>query len=254
MGLAHPDLVRADRLAGDRLQPAHPRGLRGVAVQGLVVATLDELGAPKGSTKLKSRSNVSAKTASSSWLDSLTSLCRCSKTRSASLGKSTLRQWVKSSALSLAVRKSVVGLTRMLQIAAAVLGGALIFFGLSHTLWLSLVLMIFAEFGLIQGASVSNTIIQSLVTEGKRARVMSYYTMAFFGASPFGSLLAGLLAHRIGAPLTVIITGAFCVAGSLWFTLERPKIRMDMRPIYQELRLLPAREAPVISDVEEPVV
>jgi MFS family permease len=158
-----------------------------------------------------------------------------------------------ASALSLAVRKSVVGLTRMLQIAAAVLGGALIFFGLSHTFWLSLVLMVFAGFGLIQGASVSNTIIQSLVTEDKRARVMSYYTMAFFGASPFGSLLAGLLAHRIGAPLTVIITGAFCVAGSLWFTLERPKIRMDMRPIYQELGLLPAHEVPVTSDVEEPV-
>jgi MFS family permease len=160
------------------------------------------------------------------------------------------------SALSLAVRKSVVGLTRMLQIAAAVLGSALILFGLSHTLWLSLLLMVFAGFGLIQGASVSNTIIQSLVTEDKRARVMSYYTMAFFGASPFGSLLAGLLAHRIGAPLTVIITGAFCVAGSLWFTLEMPKIKAVMRPIYEEMGLLPAREREieVIPDVEEPVV
>jgi MFS family permease len=158
------------------------------------------------------------------------------------------------SALSLAVRKSVVGLTRMLQIAAAVLGSALILFGLSHTLWLSLLLMVFAGFGLIQGASVSNTIIQSLVTEDKRARVMSYYTMAFFGASPFGSLLAGLLAHRIGAPLTVIITGAFCVAGSLWFTLEMPKIKAVMRPIYEEMGLLPAREIEVIPDVEEPVV
>ena len=108
------------------------------------------------------------------------------------------------SALSLAVRKSVVGLTRMLQIAAAMLGGALILFGLSHTLWLSLVLMVFVGFGLMQGASVSNTIIQSLVPEDKRARAMSYYTMAFFGAAPFGSLLAGALAHRIGAPHTVI--------------------------------------------------
>jgi MFS family permease len=161
-----------------------------------------------------------------------------------------------ASALSLAVRKSVVGLTRMLQIAAAVLGAALILFGLSHTLWLSLVLMVFAGFGLIQGASVSNTIIQSLVTEDKRARVMSYYTMAFFGASPFGSLLAGVLAHRIGAPITVIITGAFCVAGSLWFTLEMPKIKAVMRPIYQEMGLLPARghEIEVTADVEEPVV
>jgi MFS family permease len=113
------------------------------------------------------------------------------------------------SALSLAIRKSVVGLTRMLQIAVAILGGALILFGLSHTLWLSLVLMVFVGFGLMQGASVSNTIIQSLVTEDKRARVMSYYTMAFFGAAPFGSLLGGTLAHWIGAPYTVIVTGAW---------------------------------------------
>ena len=86
-----------------------------------------------------------------------------------------------TSGLSLAVRKSILGLTRMLQIAAAMLGVALILFGLSHTLWLSLVLMVFVGFGLMQGASVSNTIIQSLVPEDKRARVMSYYTMAFFG-------------------------------------------------------------------------
>jgi MFS family permease len=144
------------------------------------------------------------------------------------------------SALSLAVRKSVVGLTRMLQIAAAILGSALILFGLSQTLWLSLVLMVFAGFGLIQVASVSNTIIQSLVPEDKRARVMGYYTMAFFGAAPFGSLLAGALANRIGAPHTVILTGVFCIAGSLWFAVDLPKIRAIMRPIYREMGLLPA--------------
>jgi MFS family permease len=147
-----------------------------------------------------------------------------------------------TSAISLVVRKSVVGLTRMLQIASAVLGAALILFGLSHSLWLSLVLMVFVGFGMIQLASVSNTIIQSLVPEDKRARVMSYYTMAFFGASPFGSLLAGVLADRIGAPLTIIITGAFCLAGSLWFTAQLSKIRPIMRPIYQELGLLPVSE------------
>jgi MFS family permease len=125
------------------------------------------------------------------------------------------------SAFSLAVRKSAVGLTRMLPIAAATLGAALMLFGLSHTLWISLALMVFAGFGLMQGASASNTIIQSLVPEDKRARAMSYYTMAFFGAAPFGSLLAGALAGRIGAPLTVILTGACCIAGSIWFTLER---------------------------------
>ncbi|HEX4229872.1 MAG TPA: MFS transporter [Bryobacteraceae bacterium] len=143
------------------------------------------------------------------------------------------------SALSLAVRKSVVGLTRLVQIAAVMLGGALILFGLSHTLWLSLVLMVFVGFGLIQSAAVSNTIIQSLVPEDKRGRAMGYYTMAFFGAAPLGSLLAGALAHRIGAPLTVIVTGTFCIAGSLWFTLELPKVNAVIRPIYREMGLLP---------------
>lgn len=143
------------------------------------------------------------------------------------------------SALSLAVRKTVVGLARMVQIASATLGAALIFFGLSHTLWLSLLLMVFVGFGLMQTAAASNTIIQALVPEDKRARAMSYYTMAFFGGAPFGSLLAGTLAHRIGAPHTVFVTGTCCLAGSLWFTLELPKVRAVMRPIYRQMGLLP---------------
>jgi len=156
------------------------------------------------------------------------------------------------SGLSLAVRKSVVGLTRMAQIATAMLGGALILFGLSHAMWLAVVTMVFVGFGLMQGASVSNTIIQSLVPEDKRARVMSYYTMAFFGAAPFGSLLAGALAQRIGAPHTVILTGACCVAGSLWFSLELPKIRAIMRPIYHEMGLLPVPRINLNSEEREP--
>jgi MFS family permease len=147
-----------------------------------------------------------------------------------------------ASALSLAVRKSVVGLTRMLQIAAAMLGVALMLLGLSHTLWLSLVLMVFVGFGLMQTAAASNTIIQSLVPEDKRARAMSYYSMAFFGAAPFGSLFAGALADRIGAPDTVIVTGACCVAGAIWFALERPRLKLIMRPIYEEMGLLAVRE------------
>ena len=133
-------------------------------------------------------------------------------------------------------------------------GGALILFGLSHTLWLSLVLMVFVGFGLLQGASASNTIIQSLVPEDKRARAMGYYTMAFFGAAPFGSLLAGALANRIGAPHTVFVTGAFCLAGSLWFTLELPKVNAVIRPIYQEMGLLPARDIGLTRDEREPSI
>ena len=157
------------------------------------------------------------------------------------------------SGLSLTVRKSVVGLPRMLQIAGALLGGALILFGVSHTLWLSLFLMVLVGLGLMQGAAVSNTIIQSLVPEDKRARVMGYYTMAFFGSAPFGSLLAGALAHRIGAPHTVIITGACCVAGSLWFTLHLPKVDAGMRPIYQKMGLLPG-DIDLIPDAQESIV
>jgi MFS family permease len=144
------------------------------------------------------------------------------------------------SALSLAARRSVVGLTRMLQVAATVLGGGLVLFGLSHSLWLSLPLMMLIGFGLMQAASVANTVIQSVVPDDKRARVMSYYTMAFFGMAPFGSLFAGALAHLIGAPSTVMVTGVCCIAGAAWFTLERPKIQAVLRPIYRELGLLPA--------------
>jgi MFS family permease len=127
-------------------------------------------------------------------------------------------------------------------------GVALILLGLSHTLWLSLLLMLFIGFGMLQAASASNTVIQTLVPEGKRGRVMSYYTMAFVGSAPFGSLLAGGLAQWMGAPHTVIVTGTFCIAGSLWFTLELPKIRAVMRPIYREMGLLPAEHEPVVED------
>lgn len=147
------------------------------------------------------------------------------------------------SALALAMRKSVIGLTRTLQVAVVLLGVGLILFGLSHVLWLSLALMTVVGFGLIQAAAVCNTIIQSLVPDDKRARVMGYYTMAFFGAAPFGSLLAGALAQHIGAPHTVMLTGAFCIAGAAWFTLQLPKIRPGMRASYRERELSAARSA-----------
>jgi MFS family permease len=153
-----------------------------------------------------------------------------------------------TSAISLAVRKTAVGLTRMVQIASVMLGTALIGFGFSHALWLSLLLMVLVGFGMMQCASASNTIIQSLVTDDKRARVMSYYTMAFFGAAPFGSLMAGALAHRIGAPHTVLFTGACCLLSALWFTMELAKISAIMRPMYQEMGMLGEPEAELIRE------
>jgi MFS family permease len=146
------------------------------------------------------------------------------------------------SAVSLAMRKSVRGLTTMIQIAAAMFGVGLILFGMSHVLWLSLLLMLVVGFGMMQGLAASNTVIQTLTPEDKRGRVMSYYTMAFVGMAPFGSLLAGALAHRFGAPHTVMLTGSMCVVGAVWFTTQLPSVRDVMRPIYREMGILPTQE------------
>lgn len=151
------------------------------------------------------------------------------------------------SAVSLAFRKSVRGLTTMIQISAALFGVGLVLFGLSHNLLLSLLLMLIVGFGMMQGLAASNTVIQTLVPEDKRGRVMSYYTMAFVGMAPFGSLLAGELAHYVGAPHAVIITGTFCIGGAIWFTTQLPAMRNVMRPIYIEMGILPNPLDPVLD-------
>jgi MFS family permease len=143
------------------------------------------------------------------------------------------------SALSLAARKSVRGLIRMIPIAAAVFGVGLIGFGLSHTFWLSMFTVFIAGMGMMQGMAASNTIIQTLVSEDKRGRVMSYYTMAFVGMAPFGSLLAGSMASAVGAPLTVVVNGSVVMLGAAWFLTRLPALRRTVRPIYQEMGIIP---------------
>jgi MFS family permease len=158
------------------------------------------------------------------------------------------------SALSLAARKTVRGLIRMIPVAAAVFGLGLIGFGLSHEFWISMFAVFVAGMGMMQGMAASNTIIQTLITEDMRGRVMSYYTMAFMGMAPFGSLLAGTLAHTIpaapmwfigglplaGAQWTVILNGAVIVIGSAWFATQLPALRVVVRPIFQEMGIIPA--------------
>jgi MFS family permease len=151
------------------------------------------------------------------------------------------------SAISLAVRRSVLGLGKMIPISTALLGAGLICFGLSRILWISLALMLVCGFGMMQQMAASNTIIQTIVEESKRGRVMSFYTVAFVGMAPFGSLLSGAVAHAIGAPLTVILSGAFCLAGAAWFATRLPTIRKFLRPIYADLGILPPVTA-VIQD------
>jgi MFS family permease len=151
------------------------------------------------------------------------------------------------SAISLALRKTVLGLGRMIPISTAALGVGLILFGMSRTLWLSLLVMLVCGFGMMQQMAASNTIIQTIVEDDKRGRVMSFYAMAFVGMAPFGSLLAGVLAHAIGAPLTVILSGVCCVAGAAWFFTQLATIRRLIRPIYVDLGILPAANA-VLQD------
>jgi MFS family permease len=153
-----------------------------------------------------------------------------------------------ASAISLAMRRSVRGLTTMIQISAALFGVGLILFGTSHVLWLSMVMMLVVGFGMMQGLAASNTVIQTLVPEDKRGRVMSYYTMAFVGMAPFGSLLSGALAHRFGAPHTVMMTGSVCVLGSVWFTTQLKSVRDVMRPIYVEMGIMPGVQEPSMEE------
>jgi MFS family permease len=153
-----------------------------------------------------------------------------------------------ASALSLAVRKTVLGLGRMIPIAAISFGAGLILFGLSHVMWFSLLMMLLTGFGMMQGMAASNTIVQTLVPEDRRGRVMSYYTMAFVGMAPFGSLLAGSLAHWLGAPRTVMITGSIVILGGLWFATRLQAIRVEIRPIYQAMGILPPPMEPVVEE------
>jgi MFS family permease len=146
------------------------------------------------------------------------------------------------SALAMVMRRSVRGLTKMIPIAAAVFGVGLIGFGFSNSFWMSVPLMLVAGFGMMQGLTSSNTILQTLVDEKVRGRVMSYYTMAFVGMAPFGSLLAGGLAHAIGAQHTVVFSGIACILGALWFWSRLGAIRKDMRPIYERLGIVPVRD------------
>ena len=152
-----------------------------------------------------------------------------------------------ASAISLAFRKSVLGLGRMIAMSAVIFGAGLISFGLSRWLPLSLLLMTITGFGFMQGMASSNTIIQTVVPEDKRGRVLSYYTMAFVGMAPFGSLLAGGLAHLFGAPVTIIFSGSCCIAGAAWYSTKLPSIRTHIRPVYEELGILPRDPTPEVG-------
>jgi MFS family permease len=156
-------------------------------------------------------------------------------------------------AVYLAAKKTILGLGRMIAVAAAVFGLGLISFSFSHTLALSLVLMLMVGFGQMVQMASSNTLLQTLVDDDKRGRVMSLYTTAFMGIMPIGSLLAGALASHIGAPRTVLIGGAICILGALIFARKLPALRKLVRPIYVSMGILPEIAMGIQSAADSPV-
>jgi MFS family permease len=140
-------------------------------------------------------------------------------------------------ALALATRQGIRGLGRWVALAATGFGVSLILFSLSHWFWLSAALLLPAGFCLMIEMASSNTLIQSLVPDELRGRVMAVYSMMFMGMAPFGSLLAGALANRLGAPPTVALGGMVCIAGAAVFALHLPGLRQEARQIIVALQV-----------------
>jgi MFS family permease len=143
-------------------------------------------------------------------------------------------------AFFLAARPSVLGLGRVIATASGLFGAALVALGASRALWLSLLIMPLIGAGFMVSLAASNTIVQTLTEEHLRGRVMAFYTMAFLGTAPLGSLMAGVLADRIGEPMTIAAGGVACMLGAGWFASRLPRLRKLMRPIYLERGILTA--------------
>lgn len=146
-------------------------------------------------------------------------------------------------ALYLASRKSVLGLGKVIVISTAIFGVGQILFSYSNRIATSAPILIVTGCCMMLHMAASNTLIQTIVQEDKRGRVMSMYSMAFLGIAPLGSLLSGSLADVIGAPATVRISGSISLAVAAYFACRLPSMRKHVRPIYEEVGIL-TREMP----------
>jgi MFS family permease len=142
-------------------------------------------------------------------------------------------------ALYLAARRGVLGLGKMIPIGAGIFGLGLIAFALSRNFFWSLTLLTAVGFGQMIQLATSNTLLQTMVDDDRRGRVMGFFTVAFVGMAPVGSLLAGALASVIGASWTLFIGGVFCLAGAGVFARKLPQLREKVRPIYVTKGILP---------------
>ncbi|QDL07773.1 MFS transporter [Brasilonema octagenarum UFV-E1] len=143
-----------------------------------------------------------------------------------------------ASGIHLATRQTVMGLGKLIVSGLAIAGIALIAFSLSRLLPLSLLAMLFVGLGVIFVIAGSNTVLQTILEEEKRGRILSLYTMSFLGIIPFGNLVAGALAHQIGAPYTLIIDGIACIFASIYFAKQLPELRKMVLAIYERKGIL----------------
>jgi len=132
-------------------------------------------------------------------------------------------------ALTLAVRSGVRGLGRWVAVCCAGFGVSLMLFALSRWFWLSVLLLLPVGYFIMLQMASSNTLIQVMVPDELRGRVMAVYSMMFMGMAPIGALFGGALAHRVGAPITVATGGIACVMGAIWFGRALPELRIEAR-------------------------
>ncbi|MBP7777605.1 MAG: MFS transporter [Acidobacteria bacterium] len=144
-------------------------------------------------------------------------------------------------AVRLVLRRTVLGMGRRMAIAIAAFGICCIALGLSPWLWLSMALMTITGYGLMYQVVATNTIVQTIVDDDKRGRVMSFYTIALAGSGPIGSLLGGVLASRIGVEATYAVSGGACLLMAMWFWRQLPAVRAAIRPRYVELGIIADR-------------
>jgi MFS family permease len=140
-------------------------------------------------------------------------------------------------ALSLAARQGVRGLGRLVALAAGGFGASLILFSLSRSFWLSAFLLLPVGFFMIVQMASSNTLVQAMVPDKLRGRVMAVYAMILMGMAPFGALLAGAVAHHLGAPTTVALGGAVCILAAVGFGLQLPAFRREARQMIIALQM-----------------
>lgn len=139
----------------------------------------------------------------------------------------------------LASKRTILRLGSIVPFAAGILGIGLVSLSLSRAFYLSLLLMVITGLGMMLLTASSNIVLQTVVDDDKRGRVMSFYTMAILGTAPFGSLLTGWLAKVIGAPYTILLGGIMCLTGALLFYQKLPELKRKVKSIYDKMEFNP---------------